>query len=173
MNVRQYDRRTVLKSSLAALSAMSASASLGNSAAPGAPPKTSFPELDGFRGRLITAGQADYDSARAVWNGAIHRRPRLIARCMGTGDVLAADVVNRLVVIGEAVGLHQVDAGEELVGRVDPAQVLAGDAQELRQPRAGGHQSQYQRRGCDRPPPRPGAEMGCQDCRTGRPQPWT
>ncbi len=90
MNVRQYDRRTVLKSSLAALSAMSASASLGNSAAPGAPPKTSFPELDGFRGRLITAGQADYDSARAVWNGAIDRRPRLIARCIGTGDVMAA-----------------------------------------------------------------------------------
>jgi hypothetical protein len=47
-------------------------------------------EIDGFRGRLISADQADYDSARAVWNGAIDRRPRLIARCLGTADVVAA-----------------------------------------------------------------------------------
>lgn len=47
-------------------------------------------EIKGFRGRLITADQADYDTARAVWNGAIDRRPRLIARCSGTADVAAA-----------------------------------------------------------------------------------
>ena len=46
--------------------------------------------LDGFRGRLIKAGDADYDSARKVWNGAIDRYPRLIARCIGTTDVVAA-----------------------------------------------------------------------------------
>ena len=46
--------------------------------------------LDGFRGRLIQAGDADYDSARKVWNGAIDRDPRLIARCIGTTDVVAA-----------------------------------------------------------------------------------
>ena len=46
--------------------------------------------IDGFRGRLITPDQRDYDSARAVWNGAIDRRPRLIARCIGTADVVAA-----------------------------------------------------------------------------------
>jgi FAD/FMN-containing dehydrogenase len=46
--------------------------------------------FDRFRGRLIHAGHADYDSARAVWNGAIDRRPRLIARCVGTTDVVAA-----------------------------------------------------------------------------------
>ena len=47
-------------------------------------------EIDGFRGRLISAGHGDYDVARAVWNGAIDRRPRLIARCIGTADVVAA-----------------------------------------------------------------------------------
>ena len=33
---------------------------------------------------------ADYGIARAVWNGAIDRHPRLIARCIGTTDVVAA-----------------------------------------------------------------------------------
>jgi FAD/FMN-containing dehydrogenase len=47
-------------------------------------------KLDGFRGRLITPDHADYDIARAVWNGAIDRRPRMIARCIGTADVVAA-----------------------------------------------------------------------------------
>ncbi len=47
-------------------------------------------EIDGFRGRLISADHADYDTARAIWNGAIDRRPRLIARCSGTADVVAA-----------------------------------------------------------------------------------
>src|SRR5574341_2674009 len=47
-------------------------------------------EIDGFRGCLLSAGDADCDIARAVWNGAIGRRPRLIARCIGTADVVAA-----------------------------------------------------------------------------------
>jgi FAD/FMN-containing dehydrogenase len=46
--------------------------------------------IERFRGRLIGAGHADYDTARAVWNGAIDRRPRLIAQCIGTADVVAA-----------------------------------------------------------------------------------
>jgi FAD/FMN-containing dehydrogenase len=47
-------------------------------------------EIDGFRGRLISNHHADYDVARAVWNGAIDRRPQLIARCIGAADVVAA-----------------------------------------------------------------------------------
>ncbi|MFJ8015538.1 FAD-binding oxidoreductase [Streptomyces sp. NPDC096339] len=47
-------------------------------------------DINGFRGRLITAGHDDYDTARAVWNGAVDRHPRLIARCGGTADVVAA-----------------------------------------------------------------------------------
>jgi hypothetical protein len=47
-------------------------------------------EIDGFRGRLISPDDTDYDMARAVWNGAIDRRPRGIARCIGTSDVITA-----------------------------------------------------------------------------------
>jgi len=46
--------------------------------------------INGFRGELITDGHADYDTARAVWNGAVDRHPRLVARCSGTADVVAA-----------------------------------------------------------------------------------
>ena len=47
-------------------------------------------EIPGFRGALIAAGQPGYDETRAVWNGTVNRRPRLIARCTGTADVVAA-----------------------------------------------------------------------------------
>jgi FAD/FMN-containing dehydrogenase len=47
-------------------------------------------QISGFRGELITADHADYDTTRAVWNGAVDRRPRLIARCSGTADAAAA-----------------------------------------------------------------------------------
>ena len=47
-------------------------------------------QIPGFRGELIAPGQDGYDGARAVWNGTVDRRPRLIARCSGTADVAAA-----------------------------------------------------------------------------------
>jgi FAD/FMN-containing dehydrogenase len=47
-------------------------------------------QVPGFRGDLITAGHQDYDDARAVWNGTVDRRPRLIARCRGAADAAAA-----------------------------------------------------------------------------------
>ncbi len=43
-----------------------------------------------FRGQLIGPGDSRYDSARAIWNGAIDRHPALIARCTGVEDVRAA-----------------------------------------------------------------------------------
>jgi FAD/FMN-containing dehydrogenase len=46
--------------------------------------------IPGFRGDLITPDHPDYDDARAVWNGTVDRRPRLIARCSGTTDVVTA-----------------------------------------------------------------------------------
>jgi FAD/FMN-containing dehydrogenase len=44
-----------------------------------------------FRGALLRPGEEGYDEAKRVWNGAIDRRPALIARCAGADDV--AEVV--------------------------------------------------------------------------------
>src|SRR5215510_8096936 len=43
-----------------------------------------------FRGALLRPGEEGYDEARRVWNGAIDRRPALIARCAGADDVAEA-----------------------------------------------------------------------------------
>jgi FAD/FMN-containing dehydrogenase len=43
-----------------------------------------------FRGELIRPGDAQYDVARRIWNGAIDRHPALVARGTGVADVQAA-----------------------------------------------------------------------------------
>jgi FAD/FMN-containing dehydrogenase len=43
-----------------------------------------------LRGRLIHPGDADYDATRALYNGMIDKRPRLIARCVDIADVITA-----------------------------------------------------------------------------------
>jgi FAD/FMN-containing dehydrogenase len=43
-----------------------------------------------LRGRLIRQGDSDYDAARALYNGMIDKRPKLIARCVDVADVIAA-----------------------------------------------------------------------------------
>jgi hypothetical protein len=43
-----------------------------------------------FRGALLRSGEDGYDQARRIWNGAIDRRPALIARCAGADDVVEA-----------------------------------------------------------------------------------
>jgi FAD/FMN-containing dehydrogenase len=43
-----------------------------------------------IKGALIFAEDAEYDAARRVWNGAIDRRPALIARCHDAADAAAA-----------------------------------------------------------------------------------
>jgi FAD/FMN-containing dehydrogenase len=48
-----------------------------------------------LRGRLIQPSDADYDAARALYNGMIDKRPRLIARCVDVADVIAAVNVGR------------------------------------------------------------------------------
>jgi FAD/FMN-containing dehydrogenase len=46
--------------------------------------------IQGFRGRLIGPSDKDYDEARALYNGMIDKRPKLIARCVDAADVRAA-----------------------------------------------------------------------------------
>jgi FAD/FMN-containing dehydrogenase len=52
--------------------------------------------IEGFasrlRGELIRPSDPAYEQARFVWNGLIDKRPALIARCAGVGDVI--DSVN-------------------------------------------------------------------------------
>ena len=43
-----------------------------------------------LRGRLIRPSDADYDAARALYNGMIDKRPRLIARAVDAADVITA-----------------------------------------------------------------------------------
>lgn len=45
-----------------------------------------------LRGNLVQPSEDSYDSARAVWNGTIDRRPAAIVRCAGVADVM--DAVN-------------------------------------------------------------------------------
>ncbi len=46
----------------------------------------------GLRGRVILPEDSEYDSARRIWNAGVDKRPGMIVRCLGTGDVI--DAVN-------------------------------------------------------------------------------
>ena len=68
-----------------------------------------------FRGALLRPGEEGYDEARRIWNGAIDRRPALIARCAGADDVAEAvrfarerDLVISVRGGGHAVAGHAV-----------------------------------------------------------------
>ena len=43
-----------------------------------------------LRGSLLRPGDPGYDDARSVWNAMIDRRPALVIRCLGVGDVVGA-----------------------------------------------------------------------------------
>ncbi len=88
-----------------------------------------------FRGALLRPGEEGYDEARRIWNGAIDRRPALIARCAGADDVAEAVRFARehemLVSVrggGHAVAGHAVCDGGLMIDlslmkavRADPA----------------------------------------------------
>ena len=88
-----------------------------------------------FRGALLRPGQEGYDEARRIWNGAIDRRPALIARCAGADDVVEAvrfarehDLHVAVRGGGHAVAGHAVCEGGLMIDlslmkavRIDPA----------------------------------------------------
>jgi FAD binding domain-containing protein len=88
-----------------------------------------------FRGALLRLGEEGYDEARRIWNGAIDRRPALIARCAGADDVATAvrfarehDLLVSVRGGGHAVAGHAVcddglmiDLSLMKAVRVDPA----------------------------------------------------
>ncbi len=43
-----------------------------------------------LRGRLLLRDDPGYDDARKIWNGMIDRKPAIIARCLGSSDVVQA-----------------------------------------------------------------------------------
>jgi FAD/FMN-containing dehydrogenase len=45
-----------------------------------------------LRGELLRPGDASYEEARLLWSGLVDKRPALIARCAGVGDII--DSVN-------------------------------------------------------------------------------
>jgi FAD/FMN-containing dehydrogenase len=90
---------------------------------------------DSIRGAVIDPDDEGYDAARAIWNGAIDRRPAFVARCTGVADVVAAVRFARerdlLVAVrsgGHGVGGHALCDGGLVIDlspmkgiRVDPA----------------------------------------------------
>jgi FAD/FMN-containing dehydrogenase len=63
-----------------------------------------------FSGVLLRSGASGYEDARRIHNGMIDRRPGLIARCLGTADIV--DAVNfartRSVELAVRGGVHNV-----------------------------------------------------------------
>ena len=96
------------------------------------------PDLDRLRdsihGPVIDPDDEGYDAARAIWNGAIDRRPACVAGCTGVADVVAAVRFARerdlLVAVrsgGHGVGGHAICDGGLVIDlspmkgiRVDP-----------------------------------------------------
>ena len=46
--------------------------------------------VSAFRGAVLRHGDAEYDTARRIWNASIDKRPGMIALCSGLADVIAA-----------------------------------------------------------------------------------
>ena len=43
-----------------------------------------------FAGEIVLPSDGSYDDVRKLWNAMIDKRPRVIARCAGTRDVVTA-----------------------------------------------------------------------------------
>src|SRR5262245_39896949 len=91
--------------------------------------------IQGLRGRLISPSDKDYDEARALYNGMINKRPKVIARCTDAADVMVAVNFardNKLLIairggghngpgLGSCDGGLVIDLSQMRGVRVDPA----------------------------------------------------
>jgi FAD/FMN-containing dehydrogenase len=66
-----------------------------------------------FSGRLLLPGGVGYDEARRIHNALINKRPALIARCLGTADVV--DAVNFARIRGIEVAIR--GGGHNVAGK--------------------------------------------------------
>jgi len=81
-----------------------------------------------LKGRLITAADGDYDSARRVFNGMIDRRPLAVARCAGIDDVrLALEFARR-----QALPVAVRGGGHNVAGNAVCEDGLVVDLSEMR-----------------------------------------
>src|SRR5215475_4923114 len=59
----------------------------------------SIPDIKSFRcafhGHVFEPADAGYNEARQIWNASVNKHPRVIARCSGVADVIAAVDVGR------------------------------------------------------------------------------
>ncbi len=74
----------------------------------------------GLQGEVVLPGDPAYESARRVWNGMIDRRPAVIARCRGSGDVARAIAFGRERDLPIAVrgGAHNVAGNATVDGGI-------------------------------------------------------
>ena len=91
--------------------------------------------VDLFDARRHLGAAAPVDDRRVCGAEAARRAHRVDGHVAATDHDHAVAVQHRRVGVGEGIGLHQVDAGQVLVRRVDAFQSLAGYAEEHRQPR--------------------------------------
>src|SRR5436305_14748056 len=66
-----------------------------------------------FSGEILAPDDAGYDDARRIHNGLIDKRPRLIARCLHTADVVDAVNFGR----DEGLEISVRGAGHNVAGR--------------------------------------------------------
>ena len=92
-------------------------------------------QIPGFTGRALTPDNAQFETARRVWNGAIDRTPKIIALCNSADDVVAAlrharenDLLVSVRAGGHGVAGHAVNDGGIVIdlGQMKGVRVDAG-----------------------------------------------
>lgn len=79
-------------------------------------------------GKVITPHDADYDSARMIWNGMIDRYPGMIVQCSGTADAIKAVLFAKK----HHLLISVRGAGHNIAGRALENHVLLIDLSQLR-----------------------------------------